>query len=329
MGRNECRVTRRRSAWAAPGRLHSRIGQHGLSFLRAGGFTLIELLVVVAVIALLLALLVPVLSSARRQARAAVCQANTGQWGVIFSVYRTENDGRLLFSPWFAGDSASPYPTGDYNDLEPLFLCPEAKRCDLTGYTDDAPCSGNGGKTTAWWYNWRVNAVGEIASPTRLLRVSYGWNGYMADLSTHLQAVAAMLGTKDATEARRTYALKFWTLGNVKGPSRIPFLFDCAQERITPWSDDQPPAYEEDFVHKRPTQWWEPWHDTIKDACINRHGRGSINAAFVDGSSRRIGLKELWTLKWHIQYNTSGPWTKAGGARPEDWPAWMRNLRDY
>ncbi len=37
-----------------------------------------------------------------------------------------------------------------------------------------------------------------------------------------------------------------------------------------------------------------------------------------------IRLKELWTLKWHPQFNTSGPWTEAGGVQSTDWPEWMR-----
>jgi len=42
-----------------------------------------------------------------------------------------------------------------------------------------------------------------------------------------------------------------------------------------------------------------------------------------------VGLKQLWTLKWHRQYNTCGEWTKAGGIQPDDWPPWMRGFRDY
>jgi len=44
---------------------------------------------------------------------------------------------------------------------------------------------------------------------------------------------------------------------------------------------------------------------------------------------RKVGLKELWTLKWSKYFDTSGPWTKAGGVAPEDWPAWMRGFKDY
>jgi hypothetical protein len=49
----------------------------------------------------------------------------------------------------------------------------------------------------------------------------------------------------------------------------------------------------------------------------------------MDWSVRKVGLKELWTLKWHRNFDTSGPWTKAGGVKPDDWPKWMRNFRDY
>jgi prepilin-type processing-associated H-X9-DG protein len=61
--------------------------------------------------------------------------------------------------------------------------------------------------------------------------------------------------------------------------------------------------------------------------CINRH-QGGINMAFMDGSVRKVGLKELWTLMWCRDVTTS-PWTRAGGVRPEDWPKWMRQFKDY
>ena len=62
--------------------------------------------------------------------------------------------------------------------------------------------------------------------------------------------------------------------------------------------------------------------------CIDRHD-GFVNLLFMDWSARDVGLKELWTLKWHRAYVTNGPWTRAGGARPEDWPVWMRSYKDY
>ena len=55
----------------------------------------------------------------------------------------------------------------------------------------------------------------------------------------------------------------------------------------------------------------------------------TVNAVFMDGSLRKVDLKELWTLQWAKWYDTAGPWTKAGGVLPEDWPAWMRKFKDY
>jgi prepilin-type processing-associated H-X9-DG protein len=64
------------------------------------------------------------------------------------------------------------------------------------------------------------------------------------------------------------------------------------------------------------------------EVCINRHG-GGINCLFLDWSVRKVGLKELWTFRWTESFNTRGPWTKASGVRPEDWPEWMRRFKDY
>jgi hypothetical protein len=62
--------------------------------------------------------------------------------------------------------------------------------------------------------------------------------------------------------------------------------------------------------------------------CMNRHS-GCVSSVFLDFSARKVGLKELWTLKWHRQYNTEGPWTRAGGVEPPDWPEWMQDFEDY
>ena len=62
--------------------------------------------------------------------------------------------------------------------------------------------------------------------------------------------------------------------------------------------------------------------------CVNRHD-GYENCLFMDWSARRIGVKELWTLKWQRQFNTRDRWTKAGGIQPESWPEWMRRFKDY
>jgi prepilin-type processing-associated H-X9-DG protein len=66
----------------------------------------------------------------------------------------------------------------------------------------------------------------------------------------------------------------------------------------------------------------------MRRVCLNRHN-AAVNSAFLDWSVRKVDLKELWTLRWHKNYDIRGPWTKAGGVQPTDWPAWMRGMKDY
>jgi prepilin-type N-terminal cleavage/methylation domain-containing protein len=57
--------------------------------------------------------------------------------------------------------------------------------------------------------------------------------------------------------------------------------------------------------------------------------KGYINTVFLDLNVRKVGLKELWTLNWHRNFDTEGIWTTAGGATASDWPDWMRHLKEF
>lgn len=119
----------------------------------------------------------------------------------------------------------------------------------------------------------------------------------------------------DAPHAEEPY---YWRTVDAAGtPSTVPVLLDVlGGPGASPRPTDEPPPCE-GVVYQ-----------CMSLFCTARHGR-TINGAFMDWSVRRIGLKELWTLKWHREYNTAGSWTKAGGALPQDWPKWMRQFRDY
>ena len=83
------------AASAGPELRPTSIIHHPLSFINPNGFTLIELLVVISIVALLMAILLPTLQQVRKQAHAAGCQANLRQWGLYYSMYTTENGGRM------------------------------------------------------------------------------------------------------------------------------------------------------------------------------------------------------------------------------------------
>jgi hypothetical protein len=93
---------------------------------------------------------------------------------------------------------------------------------------------------------------------------------------------------------------------------------DALRFNVFPLQVDSPPAIQD-------AAWEGTQH--MKRICINRHD--GINMAFLDWSVRKVGLKELWALKWHKAYNQAGPWTRAGGVTTTDWPEWMRPLRDF
>ena len=272
------------------------------------GFTLIELLVVIAVIALLIALLLPALQRARKQARAIVCRANLKQWGTVLTLYAEENEGRIhtgsIKAVWlFRG---SRLPDGDpnrppvYHNLNTrgIVLCPMAVR----------PRPGRAGSRITS-KRWRVRysrgstfEAWKIESPPPRFRGSYGFN----NSGGYHHFYDPSFGGPRTVE---TYP--------VKGLANIPVIFDSATPRIEHHHSDAPPRPGTPF-----------YSNGAHFFCINRHNE-HINGLFMDWSVRRIGLKELWTLKWYEDYNTAGPWTKAGGVLPEDWPHWMRGFRDY
>ena len=126
----------------------------------------------------------------------------------------------------------------------------------------------------------------------------------------------------DRTDPSVPDDLRFmWMTSTIKNSATVPVFFDSAGEFVVLYSDKYPPP-ECDAI---PTNSAGTYADLV---CVNRH-EGGVNYLFLDWSVRKVGLKELWTLKWHTQYNTQGPWTKAGGVKPEDWPQWMRRFKDY
>jgi len=88
---------------------------------------------------------------------------------------------------------------------------------------------------------------------------------------------------------------------DVRGAGRFPLMLDSTHNLTGSVGIELPPA--RDAIPLGPV-------DSPMKSCINRHN-GGVNALFLDWSVRKVGLKELWTLKWYRQYDTSGPWTKS------------------
>jgi len=290
------------------------------------GFTLIELLVVIAIIALLLAILLPALQRVRKQARAVVCRANLNQWGTTLALYAQDNQGRFpsdtIAGPgvWGAGiwlirgaflsgdDPNAPQDSLHGFNTKDIACCPLATKClrrwGFGGFAGfgyvPAFAQGTPGSTfTAW----------ELTDPGPPFRGSYGCNSWLFNgFCEHPRIRLGRLGR----------LVEDVDVLSLRGSDKIPTLLDSTLPWGTPFADTAPPPNP------------EPMGNPIGMAplCINRHN-GYINSLFLDWSVRKVGLKELWTLKWYEEFDTRNRWTRAGGVQPERWPEWMRNFKDY
>ena len=265
------------------------------------GFTLIELLVVIAIIALLMSILMPALARVKQQARTVACGANLKQWTYFFTMYTEDHDGKFQAGVgdghthhWF--NALRPY----YNNDKKVCLCPTATKplYDI---------SGNFNSQYNTFSAWGIFAEGDGYDPEGDLG-SYGINGWVENPPP---------GTATVYEGFET--VNNWRTPIVDLAGYVPLMMDALRFNVFPRDTDTPPPTED-------MAWASNEH--MRRICINRHS-GFISMAFLDWSVRKVGLKELWTLKWHKAYNQSGPFTSAGGLMPEEWPEWMRNFKDY
>jgi hypothetical protein len=109
-----------------------------------------------------------------------------------------------------------------------------------------------------------------------------------------------------------------WKTAGEPGSSNTPWWIEALRFDLWPRETEAPAASE-----------FAAWSGNLMGrCCINRH-QGTVTAAFMDWSARKVGLKELYTLKWHKNFNTRGPWTQAGGVNAADWPDWIRPYQDF
>lgn len=238
--------------------------------------------------------------SSRRHVEASGCQANLRQWHGIFEDYIQENDGRLFRKPsasgWYWITGLQP----EHRDWKrtTIWLCPLAAT-PIIG--EDGTARRVSGVFDAWGIY-----QGDDYGPNGLAG-SYGLNGYAVNIGDGREYE----GHIPAEEGWRDLRV-------VPSPERVPLFIDALRFDLCPKASEGPAAREDAA--------WSA--NNMARCCINRHD-GTVNCLFVDGSVRKVGLKELWTLQWHKAFNTAGPWTRAGGVLPEDWPEWIRPFKDY
>ena len=320
MGRNRplrARADAAQTAEARTRRSQKAIINNHSSIVLSAGFTLIELLVVISIIALLVAILLPALARVRQQAKAMVCQSNLRQWGQILAMYTHENEGLLPYGgvPVAVWLLRGPMPREADAPDAPTRQQPahtEGIRCCPTAVRDPSGAHVRIGLRAFDGVIWRAEIdLGlttfqswELLWPPPTFRASYGFNDWVID-------------GRFAAVYSAARPMRCLNVDAIQSRTAIPLLLDCARPSSFPREKDRPPEFEADERRNE-----------IGYFCLNRHD-GYVNGLFLDWSARRVGLKELWTLKWHRDYDIAAPWTKAGGVLPDDWPQWMRRFKDY
>jgi prepilin-type N-terminal cleavage/methylation domain-containing protein/prepilin-type processing-associated H-X9-DG protein len=245
------------------------------------GFTLTELLVVIGLIAVLISLLFPVLGKVRSAAQSATCMSNLRQMGNAWSMYTSENKGRLLGLINNSVNIATPdvpwrgYWTGmldDYKVRGRTLLCPAA--------SESIPFNQNkgyGNVAYAWTGKYQTIATPLRFNPSTYRESSYGFNLYLT------------AGTGFGQDNKAS------VITLVKPITEVPVFMDAL------WADFKPSNYSEAApLQSPPNLYGDSVPQNAPDAwrfLIARHGR-AINVCFADGSVRRVPLEDTYKMMW-------------------------------
>lgn len=261
---------------------------------RRRGFTLIELLVVIAIIALLMSIMMPTLGRAKKLAKTILCMNNLKNWGLWFNFYTSEND---HYFP--EGLIATTTPEGLwYYSLRKYYKedNPDMAMCPVATLK-----FGEGGRYGDPFSAWDFSVYNDPRWPPEYYG-SYGINPWVYN--------QAPMKRPDDPPGPPAY----WRHAKVQSPHEIPVLYGCTWHMLYPGPHeyDDPPGDE-----------WETRGQGMSQVCINRHD-GHINGVFMDFVPRKIGLRELWLLRWHRLWKVEEVFND-----PPDWPDWLRRYKSY
>ena len=262
-------------------------------------FTKKDIIVALICFIFLLANIAAISEGGRKRAQAAVCLSNLHKWGQIFQAYTADNDG--YFHSREIGTTWGYSRTWPYV-YKPYYIDPMMRFCPTTVNPNQTGTFGT----------WIYIIPGGYPIPGEEGTVpsgSYGMNRYVENMKGGVMSTAP----------------EFWRRAGVEGAAQVPVLMDAQYFYYWGSATASPPAYDGDYT--TPEMHW---------ICINRH-TGYINAVFLDFSARKVGLKELWTLKHSRTFDTCGPWTICGNGGDEQacadaWDAaapWMKDFPEY
>ena len=238
-------------------------------------FTLIELLVVIAIIAMLLAIVMPSLRAVKKKAQEIICKTNQHQWTLCYQLYANDHEGQL--PKYWGGTLSVSYMESlrdYYEDVNKMRTCASAKKPSTLNPTTLQPLSFFGSTYNAW----QIDPVA----------------GWLADDDWGIGSFTENSWIRESDYA--PFNGKEWiSFTNMKALSEVPLLLDGR------WHDAHvesivPPSATTEVLFYNLSNW-----STMRTFMMRRHGDG-INASMADMSTIHVDIEDLWTFKWHTEF---------------------------
>jgi type II secretory pathway pseudopilin PulG len=271
-------------------------------------------LVVIAIIGILASLLLPVLSAAKLRARRAQDLSNLHQWVVAFTLYAGDNADSMPMGWTYPDGTSIPHggwmvSLSNYNANTQINFCPMAT---VTRDTLPSPWFSSPSQPTWAWGTWGNSIETPVPAWTAAGTAgSYGINGWMYNQPS--------VDPLNPTAAPNPLAGEYWRkMAAIAqyGAGNVPVFGDCIWDGAAPAQTDLPPPQ---------GPGWSGTGD-MWNFVIVRHPNSKfpLDMAFGDNSARMVGLKQLWSLKWSPDFDTT---YVASLPQKKFWPGWMNGYQ--
>jgi prepilin-type N-terminal cleavage/methylation domain-containing protein len=302
------------------------------------GFTLIELLVVISIIALLLSVLMPALNRAKKMAQQVICMSTLKQNGTTIMTYASDNKdsftrGKYGWDGQYGNDGGA-VPSDGFgywmSDLKPYrgedvkaLVCAAVQKVNPRYSANHNDYVGWKNYSAAW--GWTVEGMPSVTLNTPIPvsftmsvwatnpdqgswigQTNHGDNGVLVPYEYCWKKVSNVVNAANVP----IFGDGRWLEGVPLSPTRVGYNIGPAAL--------MPPKTESDAEFFRGGSSLYDWG--LGQFCVPRHPSKTINLVFADGSTRKVGLTDLWRLKWYRQFDTNNTYAN-GTSKFWDWIA--------